>query len=41
MLMQIATQYNLIAHQLDVKSGYLNAPINWEFYMGQAKGFET
>ena len=27
MLMQIATQYNLMVHQLDVNSAYLNASI--------------
>ena len=40
MLMQIAAQYNLMVHQLDVKSTNLNAPIEWDLYMGQAKGFE-
>ena len=38
-LMQIATQYNFMVHQLDVKSAYLNALIEWELYMEQAKGF--
>ena len=40
MLLQIATQYNLMVHQLDVKSAYFNASIEWELYMEQAKGFE-
>ena len=40
MLTQIATQYNLMVHQLDEKSAYLNAPIEWELYMEQAKGVE-
>ena len=40
MLMQIATLYNLMVHQFDVKLAYLNAAIEWELYMEQAKGFE-
>ena len=40
MLMQIATQYNLMVHQLDVKSVNLNTPIEWELYMELAKDFE-
>ena len=39
-LMQIATQYNLVVHQLDVKSAYLNAPIDCNLYMEKAKGYE-
>ena len=33
MLMQITTQYNIMVHQLDVKSAYLNALIEWELYI--------
>ena len=40
MLTQIATQYNLMVYQFDVKSAYLNAPIEWELYRQQAKDFE-
>ena len=29
-----------MVHQLDVKSAYLNAPVELELYMEQAKGFE-
>ena len=31
-LVQIATQYDLILHQMDVKTAYLNAPIDFEIY---------
>ena len=40
MLIQITAQYILMVYQLDVKSAYLNVPIEWELYMEQAKGFE-
>ena len=39
-LMQIAAQNDLILHQMDVKSAYLNAPIDCDVYMYQAEGFE-
>ena len=29
-----------MVHQLDVKSAYLNAPVEWKLYMEQAKGLE-
>ena len=38
---QLAAQYNLILHQMDVKTSYLNAPIDCEIFMEQAEGFET
>jgi len=38
-LMQEAAQYDLILHQMDVKTAYLNAPIDCEIYMDQAEGF--
>lgn len=40
-LMQLAAQYGLILHQMDVKTAYLNAPIDSEIYMEQPEGFET
>lgn len=40
-LMQIAVQHDLILHQMDVKTAYLNAPIDCEIYMEQAEGFEV
>eukprot|EP00794_Sanderia_malayensis_P008499 gene8499-9408_t len=39
-LMQLAAQHNLIIHQMDVKTAYLNAPIDCEIYLEQAKGYE-
>ena len=39
-VMQIAAQNDLILHQMDVKTAYLNAPIDCEIYMEQAKGFQ-
>lgn len=40
-LMQIAAQHDLILQQIDVKTAYLNAPIDCEIYMEQAEGFEV
>ena len=40
MLLQIAVQYDLIVHQMDVKTAYLNAPIDCEIYVNQPEGFE-
>ena len=40
-LMQIAVQYDLIVHQMDVKTAYLNAPIECEIYVDQPEGFEV
>jgi len=39
--MQLAAQYDLILHQMDVKTAYLNAPIDCEIFMEQAEGFEV
>ena len=39
MLMQIAVQLDLIVHQMDVNSAYLNADIDTEIYVEQPKGF--
>ena len=40
MLMQLAVQDNLVVHQMDVKTAYLNAPIDCEIYIEQPEGFE-
>ena len=39
-LMQISVQYDLIVHQMDVKTAYLNAPIDCEIYVKQPEGYE-
>ena len=39
-LMQISIQYDLILHQMDVKSAYLHAPIENEIYVSQPPGYE-
>ena len=38
-IVQLAVQYNLIVHQLDVKTAYLNAPIDCEIFVDQPEGF--
>ena len=40
-LMQMAAQYDLKLHQMDVKTAYLNAPIDCEVYIEQPEGFEV
>ena len=39
MIMQFSAEYNLLVHQLDVKTAYLNAPIDCEVYMQQPEGY--
>ena len=39
-VMQKAVQDNLVLHQMDVKTAYLHAPIDYEIYMEQPEGFE-
>ena len=39
--MQLALQYNLTVHQMDVKSAYLHAPIDCELFFEQPQGFST
>ena len=39
LLLQISIEDNLIIHQLDFKSAYLNAPIDCELYLSQPQGF--
>lgn len=41
MLMQIAVQDDLLVHQMDVKSAYLNAPIDCDLYVEQPEGFQV
>ncbi len=41
MLMQKAAQENLILHQMDVKTAYLNAPLDCDIYMEQPEGYEV
>ena len=40
-LMQLAAKLDLTVHQLDVKTAYLNAPIDCEIYLEQAEGCEV
>ena len=39
-LMQIAAQMDYLVHQMDVKSAYLNAPIDCEIYLDQPDGYK-
>ena len=41
LVLQMAAQYGLKLHQMDVKTAYLNAPIDCEIYIQQPKGFEV
>ena len=41
MLMQLAVQEDMFVHQMDVKTAYLNAPIDCELYIEQPKGYEV
>ena len=38
-LMQIAAHKNLLVHQMDVKTAYLNAPIDCDIYLQQPEGY--
>ena len=38
-LIQLAVEHDLIVHQMDVKTAYLNAPIDCEIYVQQPEGF--
>lgn len=40
-LMQKAAQDNLILHQMDVKTAYLHAPLDYEIFIEQPEGFEV
>lgn len=39
-LLQKAAQENLLLHQMDVKTAYLHAPIDYEIYIDQPEGYE-
>lgn len=39
-LMQLGVQNDMIIHQMDVKTAYLNAPINCDIYMEQPNRFK-
>lgn len=39
MLIQLAVQENMLVHQMDVKTAFLNAPIDTEIYVKQPKGY--
>ena len=41
MLQQFSAQENITIHQMDVKSAYLNAPIDCEIFVEQPVGYET
>ena len=41
MLLQLAVQQDMLVHQMDVTTAYLNAPIDHDIYMEQPKGFEV
>ncbi len=41
MLMQAAVNSDLIVHQMDVKTAYLNAPIDCELYVEQPVGYDV
>ena len=40
-LMQMVVQYDLIVHQMDVKTAYLHAPIDYEIFVEHPEGFKT
>lgn len=40
-MIQLATEFDLYVHQLDVKTAYLNAPIDCEIYVEQPEGFKV
>ena len=39
-LLQHAVQNDTLTHQMDVKTAYLNAPIDCEIFMEQSEGYE-
>ena len=39
-LLQHAVQNDIFVHQIDVKTAYLNAPIDCEIFMEQPEGYE-
>ena len=41
MALQVAVNEGMLIHQMDVKTAYLNAPIDHEIYIDQPEGFEV
>ena len=41
LLLQIAVYYDLLIHHMDVKSAYLNAPLDYEIYVEPLEGFKS
>ena len=41
MLIQTAVNENMLVHQMDVKTAYLNAPIDCELYVKQPEGYKV
>ena len=41
LLLQVVVQYDLIIHDMDVKSAYLNAPLDYEIYVQLLEGFKS
>ena len=39
-LLKIAVQYDLVIHHMDVKSTYLNAPLDYRIYVEPPEGFK-
>ena len=40
-LMQVAVEQDMKVHQMDVRTAYLNAPIDCEVYVTQPEGFRV
>ena len=40
LLLQIAVQYDLLIHHIDVKNAYINAPLDYEIYVELPEGFK-
>ena len=40
LLLQIAVQYDLLIHHMDVKSAYLNAPLDYEIHVEPLEGLK-
>ena len=41
LLLQIVVYYNLLIHHMDIKSAYLNAPLDYEIYVELPEGFKV
>ena len=40
LLLQIAVQYDLLIHHMNVKSAYLNVPLDYEIYVELSEDFK-